>query len=159
MVDGLRPSGCRQSAVAFSNSSAASCGATSCECTAAGVSLDEKKAGQLNKHICDMMLTLHMESTKKIELLVTSMLVGLNCPTIYVSVYLSKKSIYQSIYPQYLSIFSSAPSMRTNLRRHTPGLSYIRPSIYLSIYQYLSIYLSIHLSIYLSFYLSIYLSI
>ena len=98
------------------------------------------------------MLTMHIESTKKIELLVTSMLVGLNFPTIYLCVCLSVNQINLSFNLSTVSIylFSSAPSMRTNLRRHTPGLSYIRPSIYLLIYQYLSIYPSIHLSIYLS---------
>ena len=146
MVDGLRPSGCRQSAVAFSNSSAASCGATSCKCTAAGVLSGEKKAGQLNKHICDMMLTMHIESTKKIELLVTSMLVGLNFPTIYVSVYLSTKSIYQAIHSIY-HFFLLRPPCGQICDGTLPACPMLDP---VSIYWSTSIYLSIHPSIYLS---------
>ena len=59
-----------------------------------------------------MMLTMHIESTKKIELLVTSMLVGLKFPTIYLCVCLSVNQINLSfnlsIHSIYLSFFFCA---------------------------------------------------
>ena len=150
MVDGLRPSGCRQSAVAFSNSSAASCGATSCECTAAGVLSGEKKAGQLNKHICYDAYNAYRKHQKDrtVSYEYVSRIEFSNYLSMCLSICQPNQSIFQSIYPQYLSIFFLLrPPCGQICDGTLPACPILDP---VSIYWSTSIYLSIHPSIYLS---------